>query len=62
MINRQTLAEQTAAHFTVNFEFIAWRIIRWVKAVAHGVVDLKQAACLAEFDPGESIMPPKGND
>lgn len=48
------------AHFTVDFEFIARRIIRWVKAVADGKIDLKQAACLAKFDAGGSIMPPQG--
>ena len=48
------------AHFTADFAFIVRRVVRWVKAVADGVRDLHQAACLADFDPGGSIAPPRG--
>lgn len=47
------------AHYTVDYPFIVRRVDRWLKLVAQGIPDQRQAACLAQFDAAESVAAAK---
>jgi DNA-binding LacI/PurR family transcriptional regulator len=55
-----SLLPKSPANFKWPIEEHIRRIVRWVKCVAKGGVDLNQVSYQASFEPGETLAPPKG--